>query len=75
MTRELNIDNGLQGQTKEHQAVTACISHCWQRVCVGWHFWLPCANSTTKRFDNATAHTRGRLGAIGAEHLTTIEID
>jgi len=42
------------------QLLTACISHCWQRVCKGLYFWLPCGNSTTKRFDDATAHTRGR---------------
>jgi len=24
------------------------------------YFWFPCGNSTAKRFDNATAHTRGR---------------
>jgi hypothetical protein len=27
---------------------------------VGWFTWLPSGNSTTKRFDDATAHTRGR---------------
>ena len=34
------------------QSPTACISHCWQRVCVGYHSWLPCGNSTTKRFES-----------------------
>jgi hypothetical protein len=28
--------------------------------CGGHHLWLPCGNSTTKRFGHATAHTRGR---------------
>jgi len=28
--------------------------------CGGYHSWLPCGNSTTKRIGNATAHTRGR---------------
>ena len=39
---------------------TAGICYCWQRVCAGHHSWLLFANSTTKRFENATAHTGGR---------------
>jgi len=31
MTRKLNNDNGLRGQTKEHQAVTRGIFYC--RIC------------------------------------------
>ena len=27
ITKRLNIDNGLQGLMKEHQAVTSCIKH------------------------------------------------
>jgi hypothetical protein len=48
---------------------TACISHCWQRVCVGWFTWLPRGNSTTKRFGSATAHTRGRWEQQRMKHI------
>jgi len=45
---------------KMHEPTTACISHCWQRICGGYHSWLGCGNQTTKRIGNATEHIRGR---------------
>jgi hypothetical protein len=32
--------------------------------CGGQFFWLPCGNSTTKRFGHATAHTRERWSEL-----------
>jgi hypothetical protein len=48
---------------------TACISHCWQRVCVGQFTWLPRGNSTTKHPDHATAHTRGRWQTLKKDQI------